>query len=347
MKISFLTPTLEIHGGNIVMLNHAAFLSDHGHDITIVTTDKPIQLPIPPKVKVLQYKKVLPRYSDFFTFQLPYLNKVKNLIEECDYIIPIYAPLILHAIYAKKSKNLHAKVLPFFQDSLVTLWVGPYIKMLLKSNYVRKNIDKAVAVSRPGAEGFSRITGSEVLFVPLGIETDNFYQRDLKKEKYILFVGRPNKPKGFDIFKKVYTELSKTNPDLKALVVGPGLSARDEDGIQYVKYKDRAQLAKIFSKASLYISTSYAESFPMPPLEAMACGTATVITNTGGEKEYAVDNVNCFIRPIGDWRAISEAADLILKDVKIEARFIKEGLKTASRYSWKESNEKLMKYLEL
>ena len=346
MKITFLTPTLEIHGGNIVMLNHAAFLSERGHDVTIITTDKLIQLPVPPKVKVIQYKKILPKYLDFFTFQLPYLNKVKILTEECDYIIPIYAPLILHAIHAKKSKNLHAKIVPFFQDSLVTLWVGPYIRMLLKSRYVRENIDKAVAVSRPGAEGFAHLTGRKALFVPLGVETDTFYQRNLKKEKYILFVGRPNKPKGFGIFKKVYVELSKSNLGLKAVVVGPGLFTREEDGIRYIKYEDRSQLAKIFSKASVYISTSYAESFPMPPLEAMACGTATVVTNTGGEKEYAIDNFNCFIRPVGDWKAIAEAANLILKDKKIESRFIREGLATASRYSWKESNEKLMKYLE-
>jgi glycosyltransferase involved in cell wall biosynthesis len=345
MKITFLTPTLELHGGNIVMLKHADYLIKNGHEVTIITTTKPIELPVNSKIKILQYKKVGPKYFDFFTFQLVYLNKVVNLVEDADYIIPIYAPLIIHAIKAKRKKKLKAKIVPLFQDSLVTLWAGPYIRMILKTRYLRDNIFKVVAVSRPGAEGYEKLSGVKPTFIPIAIEDDHFHPRDLKKEDYILFVGRPNKAKGFPIFKEAYKIISKEIPGIKAKVVSPVMGDKIEDGIEYIKYKDREQLAEIYNKAKVYVNASFAESFPMPPLEAMASGTAVVVTNTGGEQEYAVDQKNALIVPMGDVKAIADATIELIRDDAKRSLFEKNGIETSKKYTWSKSNREYQDFL--
>ena len=56
-------------------------------------------------------------------------------------------------------------------------------------------------------------------------------------------------------------------------------------------------LAELYSSADIFLFTSYAESFGLPPLEAMACGTTVVTTDCKGNRDYAIGEYNCLIRP--------------------------------------------------
>ena len=138
IKVTFLTPTLEMHGGNLVMLRYADFLLKNNISVTIVTTDKKVEFKIDKRIEVLKCKRVKIKYLDFFLFQLVYLWKMIKLIDKCDVIVPIYTPLWIHAILAKKINKINCKIIPLFQDSLVTLWVGPYIRFLLRNNFVSR-----------------------------------------------------------------------------------------------------------------------------------------------------------------------------------------------------------------
>lgn len=94
MKITFLTPNLELHGGNLVMLKYANYLANNGHEITIISSDKITLTDISPKIKILTYKSFPVKYVDFFLLQKIYFSKIINLIQESDFLIPIYTPLL-------------------------------------------------------------------------------------------------------------------------------------------------------------------------------------------------------------------------------------------------------------
>jgi len=51
---------------------------------------------------------------------------------------------------------------------------------------------------------------------------------------------------------------------------------------------DHEQLSKLYAESDIVLCPSWYESFPLPPIEAMACGTA-VITTPYGTEDYAID----------------------------------------------------------
>jgi glycosyltransferase involved in cell wall biosynthesis len=346
LKIIFVTPTLELHGGNIVMLKHAHYLLSQGHEIIILTTNKPVELEIDPSIRIITYKKFPIKWVDFFSFQLVYLYSVLRCIEEADYIIPIYGPLIVHVIYAKRRLGLRGLVVPLFQDSLTTLWVGPYIRLLLHTNYVKAGTYQFIAISTSVAEGYKRLSGKDATLIPNGIEGERFYPRSIPKEEYVLFVGRPNRPKGFPVFQASLQVIREQFPEINAKVIGPNVVPATVGRVEYICYMDREQLASLYCKAVVYVNASYAESFALPPLEAMASGTAVVMTATGGEREYAVNRKNCSIVPVGDHRQLAVAVIELLKNPKRRKRYEAEGIITAKQYDWARSTRKFQEFLE-
>lgn len=345
MKITFLTPSLELHGGNICLLKYAEYLADQGNQITIITSDKPTSLKIDSRfiVKKFHYNKI--KYLDFFTFQLIYLNRTINLIEDCDFIIPIYSPYLIHALKAKTKKRLNAKIVLFFQDCFEMLWVGPYIKFILGLPSVKKNISGAIAVSQQLAKDFQSRTNISPAVIPNGIEHDIFFDRKLPKENYILFVGRTNKPKGFPVFLEAFQIISRQFPNLEANVISPDVQNHADNKIRYIRHTSRENLAKIYNKASVYVNTSLGESFGLPPLEAMASGTAVVLTDTVGSKDYAKNGNNCLVAPTNKPDQTAEAVIKLLQDSSLREKFQQSGLQTAKQFEWPKSQQKFLEYL--
>jgi len=93
-------------------------------------------------------------------------------------------------------------------------------------------------------------------------------------------------------------------------------------------------LAKIYSSADVFLYTSYAESFGLPPLEAMACGTPVVTTDNKGNRDYIREGYNCLIIPPGSPEAAANAVIKILQDDKLRDRLIEGGLETARHWTW-------------
>lgn len=345
IKVTFLTPTLEMHGGNLVMLRYANFLLKNNVSVTIITTDKNVEFEIDKRIRILKCKRVKLKYFDFFLFQLVYLWRMVRLIDECDVIIPIYTPLWIHAILMRKIKKINCKIVPIFQDSLDTLWVGPYIRFFLKNKNVIKNIDGIFYVSSFFKNVFRHYTCGKY-YIPNGIDFGEFNcVGDVKKNDYILFVGRPNRPKGFDVFKKAFTFIKKKYPNISALVVSPTIEDECRDGIQYVKYRNRKQLVDIYMRASVYICASRAESFGLTSLESMACGTPIITTKNGGHVNYAKDGKNCLLVNNEDSVGICNAFDKLMSNSDLRVRLVKNGWKTVNKFGWKKSEELFLKVL--
>lgn len=101
----------------------------------------------------------------------------------------------------------------------------------------------------------------------------------------------------------------------------------------FVGSKKDIELAEYYNGADILISSSYFESFPLPQLEAMACGTP-VITTQFGTEDYAFDHKNSLVvqpkRPEQMAKAIMELID----NKTLYSQLIEEGLTTAQRFTW-------------
>lgn len=344
MNITFLTPNLELHGGNMVLLKYANFLAQNGHRVNIITSDKITLTDINPKINLVQYKSFSIKYVDFFLLQKIYYTKIVQLIEDCDFLIPIYTPLLPPVIRAKKQKKLKAKIVFLFQDFFEMVWAGPWIKRTLSNPMTTKNIDLAICVSHSSQKALRSVSKVKSVVIPNGIDSE-FHNLGLKKEDYLFFLGRPQKPKGFPIFKQAYKIVRQEFPNLKAKVVAPTVEDDVIDGIEYIKYKNRQQLADIYSKATIYVNTSLGESFGLPALEAMASNTAVVLSDTVGAKEYAVNMQNCILTEVSNASQTAEAIKKLLNNKKLRDEITQNGLKTAKKYNWDNSLKGLLNTL--
>ncbi len=110
-----------------------------------------------------------------------------------------------------------------------------------------------------------------------------------KKQKYITFVGKLNRSKGYDIFGNAIKKILTKFPDWKAFVVGD--EQRDEINIEHknlikLGFLNHKKVLELYKKTSIAVVCSrWEEPFGRTSLEASSNGCAVVISNKGGLPE--------------------------------------------------------------
>ncbi len=95
---------------------------------------------------------------------------------------------------------------------------------------------------------------------------------------------------------------------------------------------EQGDLPAVYSLASLYLYPSNLEAFPIPIVEAMACGTPIITSNANGLQEIAGDAA-LFVDP-GDPQSICDAICRVLSDSRLRATLSTKGLARSSRFTW-------------
>lgn len=343
MNITFFAPSLKLSGGLIVMFKYAQALAEAGYNSAVIAPDNKIIDKIENGVHIKTFKKFPNKYFEHIFFQLIYLKQFYDAAPQSDIIIPVFFPLIIHALYCKKKRKTK-NVISLFQDFKEMYWFGRYICFLLGLKGITKNTDKFIAVSRSAADEIKKYSGIDAAVIPNGIEHEYFYPRTSAKENYILFIGSSSKMKGLEYFLKAFDLIEKEFPNIKAKIVIPSNITIKNHNIEIIDaVKDRNKLGVLYSKALIFISQSLGDSFGMPPLEAMASGTAVVMTDTAGSREYAADNENCLIVPVKSPEKTAQAVIKLLKNETLRCRLEQQGIKTAQKFKWDDAFEKFNK----
>ncbi|MFQ5976819.1 MAG: glycosyltransferase [Candidatus Heimdallarchaeota archaeon] len=152
-----------------------------------------------------------------------------------------------------------------------------------------------------------------VTVIPPGINENQFYplpsaEIERIREKYnlreedVLLLGRLAENKGYDLFIKCMPILQKLVPDIRAvLALGTEDSLQDQeftsqlkelagevnvaDLIEWRYFIPDEDLADVYRGVGVFVMPSRYEPFGMTAVEAMACGTPTVITRNGALHE--------------------------------------------------------------
>ncbi|MBC7293887.1 MAG: glycosyltransferase family 4 protein [Thermoleophilia bacterium] len=118
-------------------------------------------------------------------------------------------------------------------------------------------------------------------------------------------------------FKAVRREVERRG--LADVVFFPGF-IRDDD------------LAAAYSAATVFVFPSLYEGFGLPPLEAMACGTPCVVSNSSSLPEVTGQAALLF-----NPTSLESFADCVLRllsDADLYEKLKQEGLAQAARFSW-------------
>lgn len=122
-------------------------------------------------------------------------------------------------------------------------------------------------------------------------------------------------------------------PDLELIVFG---AAPSENGFgrvaEWHRHPTSRQLAELYSSCDVFLYPTIADGFSLPPLEAMACGTAVITTNHAGTGDWASPDVCCVVPP-HDVRATADALIEALTDDERRARIAEAGKSKASEFT--------------
>lgn len=175
-------------------------------------------------------------------------------------------------------------------------------------------------------------------------------------DKFILFLGKlePRKNisglvRAFDIVKS-----KRDFRDLKLVIIGSKGWLYDDifKEIENSNYRDHIVLKSFisdqerkfyYSLAQVFVYPSLFEGFGFPPLEAMACSTPVIVSNSSSLPEI-VGNAGLLVKP----NAIDEIADLIslvLTDRKLKDQIALIGYNRSTFFNWNKAAEKTLNCL--
>jgi len=198
---------------------------------------------------------------------------------------------------------------------------------------------------------------AKVTITGVGVDLSTFYPRrtriiDSNGKPIIMVIIRDQRFKGGDVAIRALNLVNKKQP-IHAVLVGDRrtidkLFKEVKPEFRYTIFSnvDDETLAKLYSSSDVFIFTSYKEGFGLPPLEAMASGTAVVTTDCGGIRDYAINGYNSLITPPGDPAAIADAVVKILNDQRLRDKLIQNGLETAKQWTWDRVTDKFEKAIK-
>ena len=117
-----------------------------------------------------------------------------------------------------------------------------------------------------------------------------------EQDKIIMFIGRINYIKGFDVLVSAFQKVNLKKPTLKLLVVGEYESEEyrkivlSSDRIIFVSKQD--EIRKYYSLASIVVLPSRIDSFPFVMLESGLAKKPFIGGRTGGIEEFIEDGVD-------------------------------------------------------
>ncbi len=160
---------------------------------------------------------------------------------------------------------------------------------------------------------------------------------------YILFVGSANERKNLHLLVDTWARLWREGERRSLVLVGPHSQKRAgimeklrrldiEQHVIFTGYVPETDLPALYSGADLFVYPSSYEGFGLPPLEAMACGSAVVCSNASSLPEV-VGDAALTVDPC-DQEALLQAMQRLLTDVHLREEFRQRGLERASQFSW-------------
>jgi len=172
-------------------------------------------------------------------------------------------------------------------------------------------------------------------------------------ETSVLYLGtlepRKNIPALLEAFRQVRTD---HDGDCRLVLGGgKGWYYRDvfrrveelglKDDVVFTGYVSQEDLPVLYSSATVFVYPTLYEGFGLPPLEAMACGTPVITSNTSSLPEV-VGDAGVMVNPLSV-DEISQAIHTVLSREDLRREMSAAGLERAKRFSWKETAGQTLK----
>ena len=324
MRIVIPAGSLEKGGGARFIYQLADALLDKGHIVEIaIPQQSMVEWPV--RAKLTKIKELSP-----------------GLIPPGDFILPNFYTTVMAAWEAKTGQVVRLSLgyeplwVPNAEQARQTYLIG--VPVISISEWLRQLILQQ--------------TGVNSTVIPPGVNTSLL--RSLPKQsprsgrQTIMYIMRAKSHgyfwKGNDEFWQACTLLRSEMPNLDIIVVTP---ERDTVPLacQVFNSPSDAELARLYAIADVFVYASHFEGFGLPPLEAMAAGTAVVTTDCGGNRDYTQNGENCLVVPPNDGERLTSAIRYLLHHDHERQRIGATANQFAQTWTWQRTADRVEAYL--
>ncbi len=226
------------------------------------------------------------------------------------------------------------------------------------TRFSTRRANRVIAVSESTKQDLIRLMGlpaAKIDAVHSGIQPgffpirdqavlDGFRRRQGIDRPFILFISTLEPRKNAERLVHAFARLKKGGNLPHALVLGGAkgwlyeriFGTVQELGLQqeviFPGFIPSADLPLWYNSADLFVYPSLYEGFGSPPLEAMACGTPVVVSNTSSLPEVVGDAA--LLADPGDTEALAAAISQALTDTSLRTSLTEKGLARAQQFSW-------------
>ena len=218
------------------------------------------------------------------------------------------------------------------------------------------NADKIIVLSRSVQNYFMEKYGRETVFIPNGVNKPEIIKADeitrlygLKKDDYILFLGRLVPEKGLKYLVEAFKKVDTT----KKLVIAGGSSdtadfenelrelGSSDERIIFTGFVQGKLLEELYSNAYVYVLPSDLEGMPLSLLEAMSYGNCCLTSDISECADVIGQNGVTFKK--GNVDELSKALEYLCTDEKMVGIFKKNAAEyILGKYNWDDVTEKTL-----
>ena len=336
---------------------------ENQYSLLVRAGDKSAFDPLPPNFRTVVWDRASGHWVD--DIRLPLL--FRSFRADVHHIPMNTVPMLMPKPYVVTIHDLGSLIFPQQEDFRRSIRAYRLRHGLLRA-------DEIIAVSSATSRDLQSIlnipknrirviyNAPDPIFMQNSVSEDQ-HQRRLLEDRYqitypyLLYAGtiRPQKnvPRLVEAFAVLRNDLAShpVYKHLRLVIIGDELSkypqvrraviqSKMESLVRFLGFVPVETLRAFYTNAAAFVFPSLYEGFGLPPLEAMACGTPVVTSNSSslpevvGEAAIIVNPENVF--------DIARGCREVLLDEVLRKRCVRQGLVQLQRFSWKQTAEQVV-----
>ncbi len=307
-------------------------------------------------IKVIQYKEKIYGLCEQLKFPVEELK-----VEQIQLVhFPHYnVPILYKGDFVVTVHDLTHIIFPkFMKNKIASL----YAKILLKNACEKsKHIFTVSENSKKDIEKYFDIKQDKISITYDAVD-DKYKKVDIaslkylrekynisEKQKVILYVGNLKKHKNLNRLLQAFSQLNDIE-HIRMILVGKDFDNENLDNIEkrlkienYIIHTgvvNDKELVDLYNLADIFIFPSLYEGFGIPLLEAMACETIVLCSNTSSMPEVVGDAAVLF-NPY-EVSDIANSIQSVINEQIDSNEYIKKGIKQYRKFSWEDSNKEII-----
>jgi len=218
-----------------------------------------------------------------------------------------------------------------------------------------------VAVSRSTVRDLQRrgFSGAGMEVVPNGVDLDH-YAPDPRVPEFdvptLLYLGRLKRYKAIHLILRALARLRDRGVEARLLVAGKGDYRPQLEGmvekwnlrerVEFLGYVDEEAKVRLLRRSWIHVLTSPKEGWGIANLEAAACGTPTVASDSPGLRDSVRDGATGMLVPHGDVEALAEGLETLVGSPEMRRRMGGAARRFAEAFTWDASARRMEAVLE-